>query len=542
MAKSSKLEDYWRQNNIESLFKELTHNLVQRMPSDPAVAIVQYLQKKFPKSFKTSTDNDNVNTISKTAANPSLSQSFISPRSPINILNTSQADIGGRPASNQSQISGVVTIPTVGSAFRDLLKQDTSESKMQPEINMRNPVFTNRARQQTVKLGKKIQSNRDIIDEELIGPSKRKSNTLSTVNKSTSSVSGDIKNGETPEQPPTLQLIKYKQKIRDENDRRKHREELAALAKQASEKELILQADTSIKSDQVQQQQKSNLSQMESEKNDVKLMHKPIAKSKREEDILNDEFLFQPRRERNRNRNRVLRSRSNTPYKQTQYMGDLSSTMRRGDTTSMSMTLPGVCKVCGSIINNDENLFKLNTQQVFAKPTSGSAASSVAIVDDWFESEPNPRIQQQASSSSLDDVTPQLINSNLLHRNLFQTINDNDANPVRHRPQPIITDNKTTANQMNTSRISESDIFGRTSESNDRWSPSPRSTSSPVTKKRQTNSPDATSNQSSKAMTPSSPLRRILESTVGATALPTTERRMSGWSVREQSPDDSDKN
>ncbi|CAF4642317.1 unnamed protein product, partial [Rotaria magnacalcarata] len=96
--------------------------------------------------------------------------------------------------------------------------------------------------------------------------------------------------------------------------------------------------------------------------------------------------------------------------------------------------------------------------------------------DDWFESEPNPRIQQQASSSSLDDVTPQLINSNLLHRNLFQTINDNDANPVRHRPQPIITDNKTTANQMNTSRISESDIFGRTSESNDRWSPSPRST------------------------------------------------------------------
>ncbi|CAF4393467.1 unnamed protein product, partial [Rotaria socialis] len=338
MAKSSKLEDYWRQNNIESLFKELTHNLVQRMPSDPAVAIVQYLQKKFPKSFKTSTANDNDNILSKAAANPSLSQSFISARSPINIVNTSQADIGERRASNQSQTSGAITIPTMGSAFRDLLKQDASESKTQPEINMRYPVFANRASQQAVKLGKNIQSNRDIIDEELVKLSKAKSNTLSTVNESTSSVSGDVKNGETPDQPSRLQLIKYKQTIRDENDRRKHREELAALAKQAREKELILHADTSIKSDQVQQQQKSNLSQLESEKKNVQLMHKTIAKSKHEEDILNDELLFQPRRERNRekNRNRVSRSRSNTPYKQTQYMGDLSSTMRRGDTTSMS--------------------------------------------------------------------------------------------------------------------------------------------------------------------------------------------------------------
>ncbi|CAF5113092.1 unnamed protein product, partial [Rotaria socialis] len=80
--------------------------------------------------------------------------------------------------------------------------------------------------------------------------------------------------------------------------------------------------------------------------------------------------------------------------------------------------------------------------------------------DDWFESEPNPRIQQHASSSSLDDLAPQLINSNLLQRNLFQPINDNDANTVRHRPQIITTDDKTTAKQTKTSRMSESDIFG----------------------------------------------------------------------------------
>ena len=67
MAKPSKLEDYWRQNNIDGLFKDLTHTLVQRMPSDPVVAIVQYLQKKYPKLFKTSTDNNNfMDTFAKT--------------------------------------------------------------------------------------------------------------------------------------------------------------------------------------------------------------------------------------------------------------------------------------------------------------------------------------------------------------------------------------------------------------------------------------------------------------------------------------------
>jgi hypothetical protein len=126
MAKSSKIEDYWRQNNIENLLKDITHNLAQKMPPDPAVAIVQYLQKKFPKSFKTSMDDStNMGMVSKTMTSTLQSQPIFSPRSDAN------SDIGNtmnmeRRASNQSQVSGIATIPTAGSAFTDLLKQNVS--------------------------------------------------------------------------------------------------------------------------------------------------------------------------------------------------------------------------------------------------------------------------------------------------------------------------------------------------------------------------------------------------------------------------------
>jgi hypothetical protein len=105
MAKSSKVEDYWREHNIEILLKELTQLLVRRMPPDPAIGIVEYLQKKFPKSFKTSANN------------------LQSPRSDLHNETISDVQMERR-SSNQSQISGITTIPTVGSAFTDLLKQD----------------------------------------------------------------------------------------------------------------------------------------------------------------------------------------------------------------------------------------------------------------------------------------------------------------------------------------------------------------------------------------------------------------------------------
>ena len=108
MAKSSKVEDYWRQNNVENLLKELTQLLIRRMPPDPAIAIVEYLQKKFPKSFKTSANNLQM-------------QSITSPRSDLQNESINDVQIEQRRSSNQSEIT---TMPTVGSAFTDLLKQD----------------------------------------------------------------------------------------------------------------------------------------------------------------------------------------------------------------------------------------------------------------------------------------------------------------------------------------------------------------------------------------------------------------------------------
>lgn len=118
MAKASKVEDYWRQNNIESLFKELTQTLIRRMPPDPAIAIVEYLQKKFPKSFKN-------------LANNIQRQSITSPHSDIQNDSFSGTQNERRRSSNQSQISGIATIPTSGSAFTNLLKQDVRKTVLE---------------------------------------------------------------------------------------------------------------------------------------------------------------------------------------------------------------------------------------------------------------------------------------------------------------------------------------------------------------------------------------------------------------------------
>jgi hypothetical protein len=129
LAKSSKLEDYWRQNNVDNLFKDMTHMLVQKQPTDPAVALVQFLQKKFPKSFRTSTDasNNGVGIVSKSMANSLQLQSMTSPRSEANMETTSDLRLQRR-SSDLSQVSGIGTLPTAASLFADSLKQDVRES------------------------------------------------------------------------------------------------------------------------------------------------------------------------------------------------------------------------------------------------------------------------------------------------------------------------------------------------------------------------------------------------------------------------------
>lgn len=105
MAKSMKVEDYWRDNHLENLLKDITQLLARRMPSDPAIAIVEHLQKKFPKSFKTRMQS--ITSIQSEQQNESLNDMLTERRS-----------------SNQSQVSGIVTIPSTESAFTNLLKQN----------------------------------------------------------------------------------------------------------------------------------------------------------------------------------------------------------------------------------------------------------------------------------------------------------------------------------------------------------------------------------------------------------------------------------
>ena len=126
MAKSLKLDDYWKQHNVEGIFKDLTHMLVQRMSPDPVVAIVQHLQKKYPKSFKRGTDeNDSFNATTKTAANNLQSASIISTTSELDVANRSELNPLRRD-SVQSQVSGITLIPSVGSAFTGLPRLDVN--------------------------------------------------------------------------------------------------------------------------------------------------------------------------------------------------------------------------------------------------------------------------------------------------------------------------------------------------------------------------------------------------------------------------------
>lgn len=128
MAKTLKVEDYWREKNVENLLKELTQLLVRRMPDDPALAIVEHLQKKFPKSFKITSDTAPI--TSKTTASNSRVQSIVSPHSDQQNESLNDTLTDHRRLSNQSQVSGIVTIPSAGSAFTNLLKQDVTICKM----------------------------------------------------------------------------------------------------------------------------------------------------------------------------------------------------------------------------------------------------------------------------------------------------------------------------------------------------------------------------------------------------------------------------
>lgn len=207
----------------------------------------------------------------------------------------------------------------------------------------------NRLSQQVVKMGKDIRSEHDILEEELIKPMKTKSDPTSSAATSTNSFIDELHNRETHEVPSVKQLIKYKQKIRDENDRRLHRQKLAELAKGQRGKEEMMESASS-KSEEFQWQPQTydshgdeNLLQaVPTARSNGKVLHKLIAKSKEEEDILNEENVFQPKK---------LRYRTRQKDKSTTLANTLSSRrpISRADDGSI------VCKHCGHVLNGQEN-------------------------------------------------------------------------------------------------------------------------------------------------------------------------------------------
>jgi len=167
------------------------------------------------------------------------------------------------------------------------------------------------------------------------------------------------------------------------------------------------------------------------------------------------------------------------------------------------------------------------------QPSNQSVETSSGTVDDWFESEPSTSRPQQSSPWAPDDaITPPPTGSSTFRRSLFQPINDKNDDIVEHRPpiQPLIRtdDDQLKTKRSATPRMSESGFFTR--------SPEPKvrrpSSSPPVTKKHQTDTLTVINQPSAKTLSQTTP----------ASMNSTSGQRMSGWNVRENSPNDSDEN
>ena len=225
----------------------------------------------------------------------------------------------------------------------------------------------NRFGQQAVKLGKNIRSDRDILDEEVIKPTKAAADSAPVDSTPVDPLSTDQPPPEIGQQPSVLQLVKYKQQIRTENDRRAHRQELADLAKRQRDKEGVSQSDLSVAPTDIHQQEEDKEQGLGEEPIPTSAIPEtgavPVAQkslipqSKEEEEILNDENVFRARTQkpRTRARNKMNTSRANTPFIRGRDGADFAGTMRRGEERSAPIMQFGVCKKCGSMMDTENN-------------------------------------------------------------------------------------------------------------------------------------------------------------------------------------------
>ncbi|CAF1429756.1 unnamed protein product [Adineta ricciae] len=420
MAKSSKLEDYWQKNNVESLLRDMTRVLAQQMPPDPAVSIAQYLQNKYPKSFQNSAgSNRKTDSIRKTTTTTLQSQPVTLARSDVSVsadkLNDSQLQCN---TSNHSQNSHRSTIPT-------------TSTREHPEISIGSLVFANRVGQQVILSGKNIRSDHDILQDELLT---RKKLHTPTLNVNMDNISEDVQQLETHDEPSVRQLVKYKQNIHTENKRRRHREELAELAKQIHDREEIFQQNNVAEANDKKQ----------FETNDTERTAQPKA----EEDVLNEEDVFQSRKQRFRERhtNKSLTTR----------------TFENGN--KVPRMYGCVCQVCGSVMNDEDS--KRYSRQLSVQPVTFLVTTNEDAIDDWFE--PSSQISDSKSPVQWipDQITPVPVHINPFEENSFRSIEQtNDNTTTNHRPiiPTIAIDNGGELRHPRPIRLSESDSFVRAS-------------------------------------------------------------------------------
>ena len=173
------------------------------------------------------------------------------------------------------------------------------------------------------------------------------------------------------------------------------------------------------------------------------------------------------------------------------------------------------------------------TVHSYQQQVSGpSEASGSENVDDWFDSASEVSGSRDMPRWKSDEVTPRPTDINPFQQMFFQPIDKSRSSHRPPIPTAILTDEEAKSKRLTTPRMSSSDIFVRTPEPPSRHSPSALSSPSPILKKPSARTLAPTDRQSPKITTNLSSPQSVS----------TTDRRMSGVSAREQSPDDSDEN
>ena len=212
-----------------------------------------------------------------------------------------------------------------------------------------------RVSQHAVRMGKDLRSDHDILEEELIPPTRTKAERPLIDDPMTPSQLDDSDQPSTDEQPTALQLIKYKQHIRTEQGRQLHRKGLAELAEKRRIEEEILHTPAAPEdSDEVSKRMRRSRADhkhhhhgdhFEADKEKAEALRK-VPVGAEEEEILNEELRFDSRipREKERGKRKTSLSRSHSPNV---YAQELMNTAR-----SLPIMQFFVCKVCGNVMNS----------------------------------------------------------------------------------------------------------------------------------------------------------------------------------------------